>query len=459
MDSVRYHHAIKVNLDKCVSCTHCIKVCPTEAIRVIKGKAVINKDRCVDCGECLRACPVNAFYVEQDDLLQIQKYKHRVALFPAAMIGQFPENITENQIYNGLLQIGFTHAHEVEQPISVLKEMVDEYCQQHSESKPLISSYCPAVIRLIQVRYPSMTENIIRLKAPHDLAALNVKQALLEDGAKEEEIGIFYITPCAAKIAAVKQPVGEEESIINGIINMNEVYNRIMLNIENNKEEQDTSHMRQGLTRDGVLWCLTDGEAIHSEGRAMAIDGIHNVIKFFERIENEETPEIDFLEVRACDQSCAGGILLTGNRFLTVERLRKRALRYQPATSSNKIDAKLDIATLKQSLHAAPIPPKPIMMLDKDMARALEKLNRARSIMCHLPGIDCGACGAPSCMALAEDMVQQKAKMSDCIFLQQRWQSQGKISAKKAYKNMEEKWGEDRFEPDCNKKGAKNESF
>lgn len=33
------------------------------------------------------------------------------------------------------------------------------------------------------------------------------------------------------------------------------------------------------------------------------------------------------------------------------------------------------------------------------------------------PGLDCGSCGAPSCRALAEDVVRGDAKESDCIFV------------------------------------------
>ena len=68
MKVVEKYHAITVDKDKCTGCTHCMKSCPTEAIRIRGGVAKINADRCVDCGNCLRACPVDAFYVEQDSL-------------------------------------------------------------------------------------------------------------------------------------------------------------------------------------------------------------------------------------------------------------------------------------------------------------------------------------------------------------------------------------------------------
>jgi len=50
------------------------------------------------------------------------------------------------------------------------------------------------------------------------------------------------------------------------------------------------------------------------------------------------------------------------------------------------------------------------------MAVALEKMERIEDIYSGLPGIDCGACGSPTCRALAEDIVQDNANQEDCVF-------------------------------------------
>ena len=334
METTQKYHAIKVDTNKCIGCVHCMKACPTEAIRIENGVASIRDNRCVDCGNCLRACPVNAFYVEQDSLEQLQKFKYRVVLFPSVMVGQFPEIYSENQIYQALLNLGFTYIFEVEQPIQWLLESIKKEVRK-GRNKPLISSFCPAIVRLIQIRYPSLTENIVPLKAPHDLAAHFAINLLAQKGIRRDEIGIFYVSPCSAKMAAVKRPLGEKVSIVDGLINMNELYNQIMRIIPL-VPETDTSHLRENLSSDGILWCLTRGEARKFKRQSMAIDGIHNVVKFLERLENEEVPEFDFLELKSCDQGCAGGILLTGNRFLTVERLQKRAKMYLPGFKDRK---------------------------------------------------------------------------------------------------------------------------
>ncbi len=449
------YHAIKVDTKKCFGCTHCMKSCPTEAIRIRNGKAVISAERCVDCGNCLRACPVTAFYVEQDSLKQIKNYQHRVVLFPAVMIGQFPEVYSEGMIYEALFELGFTHIFEVEQPIDVLVESIKQKVAE-ANNKPLISSFCPAVVRLIQCKYPSLVKQIISVKAPHDLAANFAIEKLTEEGISRKETGLFYVSPCSAKMAAVKHPLGEKDSIVDGLINMNELYNRIMKVIKKS-EKKDTSSARKNLSRDGIIWSLPRGEARHFSKKSMAIDGIHNVVKFLERLENGEVPELDFLDLKSCNQGCAGGILLTGNRFLTVERLQKRSKRYPFA---NKIEVEGTTSKLlKEKLEAEKIEPDYVFALDKDRVKSLEKMQKVEKILCQLPAIDCGGCGAPNCHALAEDMVQGKAKMTDCVFLQKRYLKENKITLERGLKNLESSWGKNRFDADCNIKGGRNEGF
>ncbi len=458
MSGLPKYHALKVDVTKCIGCTHCMKSCPSEAIRVVNGLAVIDYERCVDCGECHRACPSKAFYVEQDDLAEIRAFKYRVILFPSVMIGQFQEKYTEDIIYAGLRKVGFTHVFEVEQPMQALIDSINEVLINKETSKPAISIYCPAIVRLIQGRYPSLTENLIHRKTPHNLAAHFAVERLMLEGAKREEIGLFYATPCIAKIASVKSPVGESESIIDGIINMNHLYNEVMKVLQENTESE-SSDQRSNLSKEGILWSLPRGESCHFGSRSMAIDGIHNVVRFLERLENDQVHGIDFLELRACDQSCAGGILLTGNRFLTTERLERRALRYPAAADIPDSVILVNKDDLKQKMILDPIKPKPHYIFGTDRVKAMEKMSKAQRIVCFLPGIDCGACGAPNCHALAEDMVNNKAKMSDCIFLQQKWEGENRIDSKKAFLNVQKKWGIDRFKADCNKRGKRNEGF
>lgn len=43
-----YFHSVRLDEEKCMGCTNCIKRCPTQAIRVRSGKAHIISERCID---------------------------------------------------------------------------------------------------------------------------------------------------------------------------------------------------------------------------------------------------------------------------------------------------------------------------------------------------------------------------------------------------------------------------
>jgi hypothetical protein len=431
--------------------------CPTRAIRIRKGKATIIANRCIDCGECYRVCPVSAIGVEQDDLQMIFNFPVRVILIPSILIGQFSHKIMASSIYSALKEIGFTHVYQVENTADMVLDAYKAYGTR-TKMRPLISSFCPAIVRLIQVRFPSLTDNIMKVNPPIDMSALFYREKLLEEGYDPENIGIFYATPCAAKIAAVKSPVGDTESAVTGVINMNFLYNRIQQNLQKNNSEMSSPLTDNLLSSHGILWSLTRGEAIHSEKRALAVDGIRNVAEILESIENENPGNIDFLELRACDESCAGGILMTGNRFLTVERLKKLASDHKQEENDNPKKVTDLFINLKDHSFLGNIEPRNIEKLDEDLPEAMRKMERKRRIMCFLPGFDCGACGAPDCQTLSEDIVQGTGHISHCVFMQQQMIKQNLLSNEKAFSITENIWGHERLEKNCNKIGAEDES-
>jgi iron only hydrogenase large subunit-like protein len=333
-----------------------------------------------------------------------------------------------------------------------------QYMHEQKE-RPMISSYCPAIIRLIQVKYPSLVGNIMKVNPPIDMSAMYYREKLKVSGIPEDQIGLFYATPCAAKIAAVKSPVGETESAVTGVININFLYNRILKFLQRKYTETDPPETDDRLSSRGILWSLTRGEVIHSNGRALAIDGIKNVNEFLENLENNKPDNIDFLELRACDESCAGGILISGNRFLTVERLKNRAEEYKAREDDR--DRKLSDGFLNINEHGflGDISPRPMGKLDEDFSAALKKMERQRRIMCFLPGFDCGGCGAPDCQTLSEDIVQGNAQISHCIFMQHQMIKQNLLSQSQAVRVTENIWGEGRLEKNCNKLGAEDENI
>ena len=96
--------------------------CPTQAIRVLDGKAHIIEERCVDCGNCCKACPVSAIVIEQDDFQEIFSYSVRIVLVPSVFIGQFPSHIKSGDIYGGMRSLGFTHIVEIDSVVDLVQQ-------------------------------------------------------------------------------------------------------------------------------------------------------------------------------------------------------------------------------------------------------------------------------------------------------------------------------------------------
>ncbi len=437
--------------DKCNGCDDCAQLCPVRAISgEMKEQHEIDPNRCIDCGSCYKECPHHAIFVKQDDFDEIFKFKCRVALIPAVFLGQFPNDISVSRIYNILKDLGFTHVIETEITSQFYTEAKNQLASV-SDNTPLISSFCPAIVRLIQVKFPGLVDNLIPLKAPIDLTAMYIRKKLQEQGFSPDEIGIFYITPCAAKIAAVKSPVGEEKSNVNGVINMDSLYNRVFKKIkeQGHSYEEESSPIEQ-LSADNILISLTNGERRLSESKhSLSIDEISNVIEFLEKVENDEVDGIDFLELRACDQSCSGGILTCNNRFLTCEKMFSRARAVAQKERSGEITRAKEVEEEKDyimsNIRLDKIEPRSMLSLDTDIAKALEKMNKINEYKRRLPQIDCAICGAPSCDALANDIVCNNRHITDCIFIQRGLEAKKELNVEESVNIMEEIWGDDRI--------------
>ncbi len=447
-------HALEIDEDLCIGCSRCMKICPTEAIRISGGKAYFQEHRCIDCGKCLESCPVDAIYIKQDDFQDIHTYPHSVALIPAVFLGQFPDDIRVSRIYSALEDLGFRHVFEVESAAGIFAKAKELYALEHPDVRPLISSFCPAIVRLIQIRYPSLVENIIPVKAPLDISATYALRALQERGIPREEIGIFYVTPCAAKIAAVKAPVGEKRSIIDGVINMDSLYNRVYKKIKEQGKDYKPKEARSiHLSADAILSTLTNGERrMCMAKQSYAIDGIANVMEILEKLENDELEDVEFLELRACDQSCAGALLSYENRFLCGARMYARARKAAERERNGEIPKEREMDEMRDYLlensRVEAVQPRSMLVLDEDRKVAFQKMERINKLKASLPQIDCGLCGAPTCESFAADVVLNRVGLSRCVFYRHHLESKDDITRPECVAAMNAVWGPDRMDED-----------
>ncbi|HBQ29071.1 MAG TPA: ferredoxin [Desulfotomaculum sp.] len=412
-----YFHSITLDYEKCMGCTNCIKRCPTEAIRVHDGKAHIIGERCIDCGDCIRVCPYNAKIAVTDTLDKLSEFKYKIALPGPTFYAQFKEEESVENILDAFLNIGFDDVFEVALAEEVVSFMTRHYLSTNKYKKPLISSYCPAVLRLMQIKFPDLLSQVSPFMTPREIAARIAKEeAVKRKGIPYEDIGAFAISLCPAKVTEMTQPTGIKNSAVDGVINMSLVYKDILKQLSQNHKKEKNKNLQKA-TGLGMSWGYITGEAkALNYGSILAVCGIHNVVSLLEEIERGELRDVDFLELRACTGGCVGGPLSIQNPFVGRVKLKYFVEKYRAKTPYYQEKDMLDFYQQGRFFSTEPILPRPVMMLDEDVSKALLKMERLDKITNELPGLDCGACGAPSCRALAEDVIRGLAVDTDCIF-------------------------------------------
>ena len=403
-----YFHSVKLHEDRCKGCTNCIKRCPTEAIRVRQGKAIIDDARCVDCGECIRACPNRAKSVVTDSRAELARRKHNVCLVAPSFFGQFRSEVALGQVLASIKSLGFSHVLEVAQAADVVAEAIARYLQSGSVRFPALSTSCPAVVRLVQVRFPDLIDHFVPFDAPMEVAAYIARdQIRQETGCCDEDIGVFFTTPCPAKMTAVHQPVGQGFSQVTGALSMAEVYADVFKRLTTVTSEEPVYGSARGLT-----WAVSGGEgvAIAKDGY-LAVDGLQHVTSILEQVELGRLRSVKYIEGQACVGGCVGGVLVVENPFIARVRVARLAQRLNRADSP-LLSVPASALALRQTLT-----PRPFLQLDANIEAALKKLNDLEILVGQLPMLDCGACGAPHCRALAEDIVRGTASLSDCVFV------------------------------------------
>ena len=414
MTSSVYEHSVRLDVSRCTGCTNCLRRCPTEAIRISDGHAVINDNRCIDCGECIRICDNNAKKAVVGKLESMLRFRYKIALPAPSLYGQFDNLDDVDYVLDGLLKIGFDDVFEVSKAAELLSADTREYLKTEGIKLPVISSACPVVVRLIALRFPSLNDNVMHMLPPMEVAATLARQRAKEKHPElsDSDIGVCFISPCPAKASYVKNGFASYTSKVDEVVSISDVYFYLISTMS--REEEVVSMTESGMV--GIGWATSGGEATALfNDQYLAADGIENVINVLEQIENGNIPPVKFIELDACTAGCVGGVLTVQNPYIAKTRLQSLR-RYLPVSKNFLSDKEREYIPDLYLFNELPAY-KPITQLSQNMAESMRMMADIQRLRSTLPGIDCGACGAPSCRALAEDIVKGRASIKDCKIL------------------------------------------
>ncbi len=404
-----YKHSVSLDVSKCKGCTHCLKRCPTEAIRIRDGKAVINSQKCIDCGECIRVCPYKAKKAVYDPLEALNDYKYKIALPAPTLYGQFDNLDDIDFVIQGLLDMGFDDVFEVAKAAEYVTEYTRQYLHKENLKKPVISSACPVVVRLISTRFPYLCENVMPILPPVEVAGKMAKEKAMAEHPelKAEDIGCFFISPCPGKVSYVKNSFAGEKSYVDVVLSVSDVYFKLVSYM--NKIDAPEASCDSGMV--GVGWAIAGGESTSVfNDRYLAADGIENVIRVLDQIDNSDFPELEFIELNACNGGCVGGVMTVANPYIAKARIQSLK-RYLPVSPNGHMAE----GGIPEYVKMEELEYQPVCPLSTNRKEAMHMMADIQEIRKDLPDLDCGSCGAPTCAAFAEDIVRGETCADECV--------------------------------------------
>ena len=416
----QYYHAHKVVLEKCRGHMACVRNCPTQAIRARGGKAVVSEELCIDCGTCISVCPTGAIAPITDPVGEISHFKYKVAVPSPVLYSQFDSSIHPFIIHLAFKELGFDEVVDVSTSSAALARALVKYMKKYRGRLPLISSHCPSTLRLIQVKYPDLVELVVPVDVPREVTAREIRRTFpARLGLKPEDIGIVYVAPCPAKIVSIKQPAEKARSWFDAVVTIKDVYTVLLPHIVAIHEKFDQSQVRKDFTFNAG-WATLGGitRAVKTKNW-LAVSGLDHVMSILDDIENSRLRNVDFVEAMACMLGCIGGIFNVENPYVARTNSIKQRAKYETRI---KVDDKDIAQKLEDGYYFIenPILPRPTKYFDTDLETSIKRMKERDRVYQKLRQTDCGCCGAPTCMAFAEDFVRGEVELTDCIFLTQK---------------------------------------
>ena len=385
-------NCLTLKKSNCKNCYKCIRHCPVKAIRFSAGQAHVVENECILCGQCFSVCPQNAKLISSDlEKVQVMLASKPVyASVAPSFAASFP-GVGIDALEQALVKLGFRGAEETAVGAAIVTK---EYERILREEKPnvLISSCCTSVNLLMRKHYPDTLFALAPVMSPAQAHGAYIKHH--HPGAK-----VVFIGPCIAK----KQEAVDSDQLdaVLSFEELNQWLQAAQIVVEPCADTRPGGKTRQFPTTGGVMNSMEKDP----DYTYLAVDGIEKCAAVLEEIRAGALHRC-FVELSACQGSCAGGPLLgrhpSGPAQNTANILHYSTQDEFPVEQREAGAYHCNFAPIER------IAKQPSQQLIDQMLVRMGKQDPETRL-------NCGSCGYNSCQEKAVAIIQGKADLSMCL--------------------------------------------
>lgn len=389
---------------ECQDCFKCIRECPVKAIKVENACAAVIPQLCLSCGHCVEVCPNGAKHV-RDDLSRAQQLlKERDQVFVSlapSFISEFPE-IPTPALIRALKRLGFAGVSETALGAERVSASAAQLLQDRTP-RVIISTACPVVVEYVRKYHPQFAHCL----TPYVSPVLAHCRLLRETYGPS--IGIVFFSPCIGK----KIEADTHPDLLDVALTFEDL--RRWLNQDQvtfDTIDGDGESFVPRAAKEGALYPIDGGMVAGikagcavMESDCMAFSGIRNIHKALAGLNDMKLTHPIFLELLACEGGCVNGPK-AGQRDATAWK-RYKVIHYSSYPKA-EIPRK-DGAPRWEGLSADPVPVREYS--DAILKQALQTVSK------YGPEdeLNCGGCGYDNCREFAKALIDEKAEKVMCV--------------------------------------------
>ena len=416
---------ICLNVDKCVGCNACVRVCPVIDANVAKtdsdGRLIIHVDdsKCIKCGACIRACSHHArtFEDDIDAFMRDMKAGKELVLIAAPSI-KIAFDGNWRHVLQWFRNQGIKKIYDVSYGADICTWAHIRYLEQHPDAK-VISQPCAAVVNYILKHKQELIPRLSPIHSPMLCLAIYIRKMLGYRGK------IAAISPCIAKSDEF-----QDTQIIDYNVTMEHLRDYFMENnidlpkvklfsefeFDDNIGLEGAIYPRPGGLMKNLLIHKPDMSVITSEGT----ERLYGDLNLYLKQKTSDLPTV--FDVLSCKDGCNGGpatgvdyhCFAISNIMYDVEQYAKKVRRKNVTKRGNDMqfmdfDKKLRVEDIVRKYKPKNV--ETIHVSESDIERAYHQLGKETEQQKHF---DCHACGFRTCRDMAIALAKGVNEKENC---------------------------------------------